>query len=122
MNWYMQALKGYSDFEGRSQRKEYWIFWLSNTVIGIVLGLIELSVGSDPASRFGPLTGIFTIFIIVPGIAVAIRRLHDIGKSGWWLLLTFIPLIGLIPFVFMMFDSQTGVNEYGEDPKSVNKV
>lgn len=120
MNWYIKVLKDFSNFEGRSQRKEYWIFWLSNFIIGFVLRVIELSADSDPSSEFGLLTGIFFLIIIVPSIAVAIRRLHDTGRSGWWLLLSFIPLIGLIPFVFFMLDSQSGTNEYGQDPKSIN--
>jgi len=91
MNWYIKTLKDFSNFEGRSQRKEYWVFWLFNFIIGFVLSFVELTAGSDPGDKFGLLTGFFFLIIIVPSIAVAVRRLHDTGRSGWWLLLSFIP-------------------------------
>jgi len=106
--WYMKALKAYTDFEGRSRRKEYWTFTLVNFVISILL----YGVGLDL------LGGLFGIVILLPGIAVGVRRLHDIGKSGLWLLIGFIPVIGLIVLIyFFVQDSDLGSNIYGVSPK-----
>ena len=112
MNWFIEALKKYAVFTGRSRRKEYWYFFLFNILIAIALGIVDGVVGSSPL--FG---GLYSLAILIPGIAVSIRRLHDVGKSGWWLLLGFVPLVGLVLLYFMVQDSQPGGNEYGPNPK-----
>lgn len=105
--WYIKPYEKYVEFTGRSRRKEYWTFVLVNLVISLIL-----------SSLFSFLGTLFSLAILLPSIAVGIRRLHDIGKSGWWLLIGFIPLLGLIVLIyFFVQDSQPGSNEYGANPK-----
>ncbi len=119
MNWYLKVLKQYADFKGRARRKEYWFFVLFNVIFAItaiiidnVLGLAMQDVG------YGPFYLIFALAMIIPGLAVTVRRLHDIGKSGWYFLLAFIPLVGgIILFVFSLMPGDPYENEYGPDPK-----
>jgi uncharacterized membrane protein YhaH (DUF805 family) len=118
MNWYFQVLKKYAVFDGRARRKEYWYFVLFNAIIGFVLGLIEAVAGIGPEIGFSVLGGIYTLAILLPSIGVNIRRLHDIGRSGWWLFISLIPFIGaIIMLIFTVTDSQEGTNQYGPSPK-----
>ncbi len=120
MEWYIGALKKYAEFSGRSRRKEYWLFMLFNFVISIVLGLIDAATGTlDADTGWGVLSGIYGLAVLIPAIAVTVRRLHDIGRTGWWILVAFIPLIGgLILLVFACLDSKPD-NEYGPNPKAI---
>lgn len=111
MNWFIEALKKYAVFTGRSRRKEYWFFVLFSILIAIVVGIV------DGVTGLGVLSPLYSLALLIPSIAVAIRRLHDVGKSGWWLLLGFVPLVGLVLLYFMVQDSQPGGNEYGPNPK-----
>ncbi len=119
MNWYIKVLKQYADFSGRARRKEYWFFVLFNALFAIaamivdnVLGLAMQDVG------YGPFYMNYALAMIVPGIAVVVRRLHDIGKSGWYFLLAFIPCVGgIILLVFALTPGDTYANEHGPDPK-----
>ena len=113
MNWYIGVLKKYAVFSGRARRKEYWMFFLFNIIIFIALGVIETIVGINPV-----LTLFYMLAILLPGLAVTLRRLHDTGKSGWWLLIGIVPLIGIVILVFMVQDSQAGDNQYGPNPKA----
>ena len=127
MNWYIEALKKYAVFSGRSRRKEFWYFTLFNFIISLTLefidGMATLSYFYNETFGFGLLGGVYTLAIIIPSIAVSIRRLHDIGKSGWWILISFIPLIGvLVLLYFHVLDSQSEENQYGPNPKSVELV
>jgi len=118
MNWYLDVLKKYVVFSGRARRKEYWMFVLFNIIISIVLGFIDGMMGTGGHSGIGLLAGIYTLAVLLPSIAVAVRRLHDTGRTGWWLLIAFVPLIGaLVLLVFMVLDSQPGTNAYGPNPK-----
>ncbi len=119
MNWYLGVLKKYTVFEGRARRKEYWFFILFNMLISMALGFVERLTGNvDPDTGLGILSGIYAIGIMIPGMAVSVRRLHDTGRSGWWLLITFVPVLGaIIFFYFMVLDSDAEVNEYGPSPK-----
>ena len=119
MNWYLEVLKKYVVFNGRARRKEYWYFVLFNIIIGIVLGIIDNVIGTFSAEAgMGLLGGIYTLAILIPGIAVSVRRLHDTDRTGWWLLIGLIPLIGaIVLFVFMVLDSEPGDNQYGSNPK-----
>ncbi|MED4533474.1 DUF805 domain-containing protein [Metabacillus fastidiosus] len=113
MHWYLEVLKKYAVFQGRARRKEYWMFTLFNVLISIVLSIIEV-VGDMPSI----LTGIYSLAILLPSLAVTARRLHDIGKSGWWILISLIPLIGaIVLLVFTCQDSEEGSNKYGSNPK-----
>ena len=114
MNWYLKVLKQYADFGGRARRKEYWMFFLFNIVFASILGFIDAQTG------FGVLGGLYSLAILIPGLAVSVRRLHDIGKSGWMLLILLIPIIGAIwLLVLMASDSQQGTNKWGQNPKEV---
>ncbi|MGP7735716.1 DUF805 domain-containing protein [Oceanimonas smirnovii] len=119
MNWYLEVLKKYAVFEGRSRRKEYWMFILFTTLISLFLAFFDGMVGLfSEEMGIGVLGGIYTLLVLLPSLAVTVRRLHDIGRSGWWVLIAFIPLVGvLVLFVFMLLDSKPGENQYGNNPK-----
>lgn len=119
MNWYMTVLKKYAVFSGRAQRAEYWFFVLFNIIISFVLAFVDSAAGTMTAGAgVGILGGIYSLAILIPSIAVAVRRLHDTSRSGWWLLIAFIPLIGFIVLlVFFVMDSTPGANEHGPNPK-----
>ena len=116
MNWYLTALKKYAVFSGRARRKEFWFFYLFQVIIFALLVTLSLKV-SEP---LGILAGIYFWGTILPTIAVQVRRLHDGGHSGLCVLLSFVPIIGtIILLIFFTQDSQSGDNEYGPNPKSV---
>jgi len=119
MNWYIQVLKKYADFNGRARRKEYWFFSLFNILISISLGIIDNVFGTCSAEMHtGLFEGIYSLAVMIPGLAVTVRRLHDTDRSGWWLLLVLIPLIGwAVLLVFMILDGTPGDNRFGPDPK-----
>ena len=130
MEWGLLPLRRYAEFSGRSRRKEFWMFVLLSFIAAIVAGVIDISLGygttdsyvSDSgfgasATSSGPVGIILTLALLIPGIAVSVRRLHDTDRSGWWLLLAFLPLIGAIVLVvFYCLDGTRGPNEYGPDP------
>jgi uncharacterized membrane protein YhaH (DUF805 family) len=120
MNWYIDVLKKYAVFNGRARRKEYWMFLLFNIVISIVLALIDTTLGLMVAGgSIGVLGLIYGLAVLLPGIGVAIRRLHDTNRSGWWLLIGFVPFIGVIVLlVFMVLPGTAGANDHGPDPKA----
>ena len=118
MNWYLEALKKYAVFSGRSRRKEYWYFFLFNLIISFVLGFIEGALGLFPDVDYSILGTIYSLAVLLPGLGVSVRRLHDTDRSGWWLLIAFIPLVGaIVLLVFMVQDSEPGDNRYGPNPK-----
>jgi len=121
MNWYLKVLKQYADFVGRARRKEYWMFVLFNMIFAIIAMMLDNVLGiAMEGIYYGPLYGIYLLAIILPSLAVAVRRLHDIGKSGWMILITLIPLIGAIwLLVLLVTDSNPGDNEYGPNPKEI---
>jgi uncharacterized membrane protein YhaH (DUF805 family) len=119
MHWYLQVLKKYQVFKERARRKEYWMFVLFNIIISLILRLVEDLIGIYPKEGIGVLEGLYGLVVLIPGIAVSVRRLHDTGRSGWWLLIGIVPIIGVIVlFVFMVQDSQPGENQYGPNPKT----
>ena len=121
MDWFLAALKKYAVFEGRARRREYWFFALFVLIIQIVLNIVDRMTGTYSAVyQCGVLGGIFSLAILLPALAVGARRLHDTGRSGWWLLIGLIPLIGaIVLIVFFVLDSQPGTNQYGPNPKGV---
>lgn len=127
-NYFLDTIKNrYVDFKGRSTRSEYWYFILFVFIISVVLTLVDTllinpALGMTPAeaAQGGLLVPIFALAVILPKIAVGIRRLHDIGKSGWWYLIIFIPIIGVLVLIyFFVQDSQVGKNMYGPNPKQL---
>lgn len=121
MNWYLKVLNQYADFNGRARRKEYWMFALFNIIVGFVLSFIDGVIGTfHYETGMGILGGIYSLGVIIPGLAVCVRRLHDIGKSGWMMLIVLIPIVGVIwLLVLMVTDSSPDKNQYGENPKGV---
>ncbi len=120
MNWYMEVLRKYAVFSGRARRKEYWMFTLFNIIVYIVLAIIDSAAGLQLGdSPYGILTAIYGLAVLIPSLAVAVRRLHDTGRSAWWLLIGLIPLINLILLVLMVLDSEPVDNEYGPNPKQL---
>lgn len=121
MNWYIKVLKNYAVFGGRAQRAEYWFFVLFNMIASIVLLGVDGVMGTYNAQTgVGLLYLVYALGVFIPSIAVSVRRLHDIGKSGWWLLLLFIPFVGpIVLLVFFVLDSQVEPNAYGPNPKGV---
>ncbi len=108
MNWYVKCLQQYADFNGRARRTEYWMFTLVNSIIVIVLSIIGIKL----------LSSLYGLAVLIPGLAVAVRRLHDIGKSGWMYLLMLIPLIGWIWLIILFCqDGEAEANQWGENPK-----
>ena len=114
MSWYVMVLKKYVVFEGRARRKEYWYFALISFIISLILSLIDWAIGINV------LATIYGLAVLLPSIAVGVRRLHDTGRTGWWLFIGLIPLVGaIILLVFFFTDSQPGENKYGPSPKAV---
>lgn len=114
MEWYLKVLRQYADFDGRARRKEYWMFVLFNFLLSIGVSAIDYMLGTSFLGM------IYSLAVLVPSIAVGVRRLHDIGKSGWMLLVGLIPLVGVI-WLLVLFASEghIGPNQYGEDPKQI---
>ena len=123
MNWYLKALSQYADFSGRARRKEYWMFVLFNMIFAIVAMILDNVLGiAIEGVGYGPLYGLYAIAMFIPGIAVLIRRLHDVGKSGWMLFILFIPLVGVIWLLILLCsDSQIEENKWGQNPKETTE-
>jgi len=114
MNWYLEVLKKYAVFSGRARRKEYWMFFLFNIIIAFALGFIEGIAGIAPASDQSVLATIYQLAVLIPSIAVGVRRMHDTDHSGWWLL---VPIVNL---VFAVSEGTRGDNRFGPDPKAIS--
>jgi uncharacterized membrane protein YhaH (DUF805 family) len=119
MKWYLGVLKQYAVFGGRARRSEYWYFVLFSALISIVLIIIDSVTGTlSLRAGLGLLSGIYALAVFVPSLAVAIRRLHDTSRSGWWLLISLVPFVGtIILIVFLASDGKPETNEYGTNPK-----
>lgn len=117
----MDALKNYAEFSGRARVREYWSFYLVNlTVFFALLGLDHLLLAVDAETGLGILSGSYGVITFLPSIAVAVRRLHDTGRRGWWLLVGFVPIVGgVVLLYFLSRDSQDGSNSYGANPKGI---
>ena len=119
MNWYLYVLKNYATFSGRARRKEYWMFFLFNVLISLGLGVLDVVAGTYSVEyETGFFSGLYSLFVLIPSIAVGVRRLHDTNRSGWWIVISLIPIIGvLVLLVFMCLDSQPGTNRFGANLK-----
>ena len=118
MNLYFGCLRKYIDFSGRARRMEFWMFHLVNLAIAFILQLTAAASPTDGVAEF--VTVSFVLVMLLPGVAVLVRRLQDTGRSGWWLLLVAVPLLGTLTLWFFTFlDSQPGPNKYGPNPKKV---
>lgn len=115
MNWYISVLKQYAVFSGRARRTEYWMFVLCNIIVMLLLGMVDKLIGGDNEL----ISSIYSLAVLLPSLAVAARRLHDTDRSGWWLLIGLIPIIGtLVLIYFMVCNGQQGPNRFGDDPKA----
>ena len=119
MNWYLKGLRQYADFSGRARRKEYWMFALFNFIfILVAFGLDNLLGIAFEELGYGPIYILYSLAVAIPGLALSVRRLHDVGKSGWMLLVSLIPIVGAIwLFILLVTDSMPQTNEYGLCPK-----
>lgn len=119
MSWFMRALRNYAMFQGRSQRSEYWYFILFYLLILVALLFADVLLGTySPTQEVGLFSTLFWLAMLLPTIAVTARRLHDTGRSGWWQLIAFVPVLGALALIaFLVRDSQPGVNAYGANPK-----
>lgn len=121
MNWYLKVMRNYAQFNGRARRTEYWMFILVNCLFFIVAMIIDNVAHTTIHGMFyGLFYFLYALAIFIPHLAVGVRRLHDIGKSGLWMFILLIPFLGVIwLLVLMLFDSVPGENQYGPNPKEV---
>jgi uncharacterized membrane protein YhaH (DUF805 family) len=119
MNWYLKVLKQYADFGGRARRSEYWYFTLFSTIFAILAMILDNVLGiAIEGIGYGPIYILYGLAMFVPGLAVLVRRLHDVGKSGWMYFILLIPFVGAIWILVLLFtDSQQGDNKWGANPK-----
>lgn len=115
MNYYIGCWKKFAEFSGRARRTEYWMFILFNFIVSLGVGLVDALLGTG-----GILGGLYNLAVLIPSFAVCARRLHDTDRSGWWMLIGLIPIIGwIILLVFLVTDSKPGANRFGANPKGV---
>lgn len=105
MNYYLKVLQNYVNFKGRARRAEYWYFFLFNVIVSSIVGFIGGLI------NFGLLSTLYSFAVLLPSIAVGVRRMHDVGKSGWFI------LIPIYNFILAVTAGDSGENEYGPDPK-----
>jgi len=119
MNWYITVLKRYVLFIGRAGQAEFWWFFLINLLVTIALAFIDKLTGTlNPEGGYGLLSGLYTLAVLLPTIAVSVRRLHDIGRNGWWLLIGLIPVVGtIILLALFLLEGTAGDNRFGPSPK-----
>lgn len=127
MHYMILPLRRYFDFRGRSRRREYWLFVLALIILAVLVMIVEAQLGLGNTQRTqtsvhynaGPLLGLYWLAMIIPSIAVQVRRFHDQDKSGWWVLLNLIPLFGAFAvFIFMLMEGTRGPNRFGADSKT----
>lgn len=120
MEWYVMVWQRYAQFSGRSRRKEYWMFTLVHSILFLLLyGVGVVALMNHNLVAGGALILLFAIYVLaslVPTLAVSVRRLHDINKSGWWMLLCLVPFGSIVILVFTCIDSDPGDNQYGPSP------
>lgn len=122
MEQFLSVIKNYAQFDGRARRKEYWMFALVYMLLYMALAVLTsifATISETLALLGGGLTFIFALGLFIPSLAVAVRRLHDTGRSGWWILISMIPIIGaILLLVWLCTDGQSGDNAYGSNPKN----
>ncbi len=120
MSWYLTVLLKYAVFSGRAQRAEFWMFSLFSLIVSIILRIIDAVLLLDLASGISILSTVYALAVLIPGTAVGIRRLHDVDRNGWFILLVFIPIVGWIWLLILFVREGTpGENQYGSNPKAI---
>ncbi|KDN10761.1 DUF805 domain-containing protein [Gilliamella sp. Imp1-1] len=124
MNWFIDCItKNYANFNGRARRQEYWMFILFNFLLNLALTIVSMiliSISTSLVSVTNIISFVAWAALFIPSLAVAVRRLHDTDRSGWWILIALVPLIGaIVLLVFACSDSTPGSNQYGENPKGL---
>ena len=124
MQWYLDVLKKYAVFSGRARRKEFWMFVLFNFIAAILAGILDNILHTTYSNQStGIISTLYSLAVLLPGLGVAIRRMHDIGKSGWWILVSLIPVAGIIWYIVLAAtEGQHGDNQYGADPKAAPEM
>jgi len=118
MKWYLHALRKYAVFKGRARRREYWIFELMNSAIALALFVLAVKLGKAGYPYFLSLPFLYIVATMIPSLSSLIRRLHDTNRSGWWLLISMLPVVGpLILFGITVTNSDPGENRFGPNPK-----
>ncbi|MCT2409084.1 DUF805 domain-containing protein [Chryseobacterium antibioticum] len=120
MKWYLKVLKQYADFKGRARRTEYWMYILFNMIFAIIAAVLDnlLGLKFNQEIPYGFIYLIYALATFIPGLAVMVRRLHDVDKSGWWVFISLIPIVGTIwLLVLLATDGTPGANQYGVNPK-----
>ena len=126
MQWYLKVLKQYADFTGRARRTEFWMFTLVSVLVSIVLGIVDAALrsaivydnGAMVSFSPGLLGGLYGLAVLIPTLAVTVRRLHDTDRSGWWILIGLIPFVGsIVLLVLVCLEGTRGPNRHGTDPK-----
>jgi uncharacterized membrane protein YhaH (DUF805 family) len=122
MYWYLKVLRHYADFSGRARRKEFWYFSLVSFIVNLVVVGIDVVIVEPLGMTFendvGPLTFLYQLAVLVPSLAVSVRRIQDLDRTGWWLALILVPFIGwLVLLAFFVTKGTTSPNHYGPDPK-----
>lgn len=122
IDWYKKVVfENYANFSGRARRSEYWWFILANMIIAVIAMIIDnvagINFGQIP---YGPVYVLYALAVFIPGLAVSVRRLHDVGKSGWFYFIVLIPLVGAIwLLVLFLSEGQQVENQYGPNPKAI---
>ena len=124
MQWYLKVLSQYADFSGRARRTEYWMFVLFNVIALTILTIVDYATGlTFGQGGLGVLGAIYALAVLIPGIAVQVRRLHDTDRSGFWWFLNLIPLVGpIVLLVFYCLDGTPSANRFGADPKQEERA
>ncbi len=117
IDWAMRPLQKYADFAGRAPRAEYWWFYLFYFVVLIFAMIVDSLIGSHLILHYGFASVLVWLGFLIPTLAAGVRRLHDTDRSGWWLLIAFVPLIGaIVLLVFFVSGGTAGPNRFGDDP------
>ena len=124
MNEFLYAVKNYAQFYGRARRREYWMFSLFYGLFALIPAILDYMLGLiGKDTGIGVLSTIYGLALLIPSIAVTVRRLHDTTRSGWWYLINFVPIAGpLVMFIFVVLDSDAGSNKWGDNPKQLSNT
>lgn len=120
LDYYFGVWRKYAVFSGRARRAEYWYFILFSLIAYVILAVIDVFIRNVTQSNASILLALYDLAVLIPSLAVGARRLHDTGRSAWWLLIGLIPVAGtIVLMIFFLIDGQPGANRYGPNPKEI---